>query len=229
MIESVKENIAIDIINSFEVSQKIYRHDKLLNNFVAVIEKTINLNEYGKLKWKEKKEVVSVMIKAISKLAKISENTVPHEAWANKDSGLKGIVMMNFEDEGWNYYNRWVEMKFPDVFYNEELHPILQATISDAMKNTKFDALLIRGKQTSALYALELEETFEHTTSIEKASVVKNSGLIHTTAPGYLAFNLYPGLDNKNTELEKQSSNSRLYPDLEGYDLTPSILKGINN
>lgn len=220
LTKGIKENIAIDIIKSFENiyfdgSYKIYHHDKLLNNLISVIEKTINLNEYSKLKWKEKNEAVLIIIKAIHRLEKNSENSVPPEAWAYKNDGIKGMQMMNFDNEGWNYYNTWSEMKFPDVFYKEEMRAILQNTISNAMNKTKFNVLLINEKQ--------LIEN-KSSPSIKKPSETKDLDLIQTTTPGYLSFNLYPKLD-KTTGLEKQSSNSRLYPDLDGYDLTPSILK----
>lgn len=224
LTKSIQENIAIDIIKSFEdnysdSSYKIYRYDELLKNLISVIEKTINLDEYSKLTWKERDEAIAMIIKMIRKLEKNSENTVPQDALAYKNDGIKGMAMMNFEDEGWNYYHTWNELKFPDVFYKKEMQHILQSAINNKIKHTKFDILLIEEKKSIENKELKHEE--KPLLRIKNPSETKKVNLIQDTVPNNLSNNLYPSL-KKNPELKKPL-NLRLYPDLDGYDLTPSI------
>ena len=170
LTNNAEENIAIEIIKSladYRVELKIYDHKKLLNNLISIIAQTINSNGYNNLKWKEQDEMTSIIIKAMKVLAKNSLNTAPsycyNTSWTSDDKKdyviryngefrgatniyeVKGLEILTREDEGWNYYNELNELKFPDVFFDTKIQHILQTTIFNAIKNTKYNTLFFKG------------------------------------------------------------------------------------
>lgn len=164
-----EENIAIAIIKSFEEIYsgkiKILEHQKVLNNLISVIAKTINSDRYNKLKWKEQDEMTSIIIKAMQKLEKTSLNNA-HEGEFRGAANIYqviGLKILTREDYGWNYYNEWNELKFPDVFYDTKMQHILQTTISNAIKNTKYNTLFFNG--------LQLQENNENNSKAPRSAV----------------------------------------------------------
>jgi len=215
------EDIAIDIIKSFEAdysfSYKIYQYDNLLRNLTCAIASVVNINEYNNLKWDEQKEMLSVIIKAVMQLERKSKNTAASTGFYPRENAI-GVEMTHFEEEGWSDISIYDRMTFPDVFYNKEMQPILQRAISNALLSHK--------KQSTENKVIENKKITPEDKplpNIKNISETKEAHSAQTTTSDYISFNLYPSL----ARLEKKSSPSRLYPDLEGYldgsDLIPNM------
>jgi hypothetical protein len=183
--KSVEHSLAIEVTEGLCSTKdlKIYHHSTIRDNIMFMLRDLLYINNYNKLKWKQKSEFISTIINELKEIEKISENTPPKNAFGYDQGLLYGRQMMNFEESGWNYDYDWLGIKFPDVFYDQQLGIILKDFLANRISGTKFHYLVqekywpqpvdkvkpdISPIQIQGLFAIKQKEnTKEHTIDLE--------------------------------------------------------------
>lgn len=142
--KSVEHSLAIEVTEGLCPIKdlKIYHYNTMRDNIMFMLRDLLYINNYNKLKWKQKSEFISIIINALKEIEKISENTPPNNAFGYNQNILYGRQIMNFEESGWNYDYEWLGVKFPDVFYDQQLDMILKDFLANRISGTKFHYLI---------------------------------------------------------------------------------------
>lgn len=248
LMTSNEENLATRLIYEIvkEYDYSIYEYDALLRNLTLVIEGNIDITKYKNLTHQEKNQVQAILVKWLNRLIEISETNYNDnyldDGYVNQGKGLQ-VDHLNTStpwSDGGDYYS----VRFPDIFYGKDFskevssYKRIGSVINQGMLNTPFNRLLRNQNQMEQATRAQTihknqnkiinensNKSDQKVKIISIAAKQEEKSNVDVGTSAYLKFNLYPSLDNvKEFTI---TSSPRLYPDLEGVDLTPAILLDI--
>lgn len=228
---SGSENLATKIIygileenESDTFKYAIEGYDELVKKLTHHLQNTLNIEYYQSLPSEDKKAIQSLLISELYKLAKSSINNYSADYLDVQGTNTENGIHISYT---WSWGIETWEIKFPDIFYQ----PATDLVIKEKTKQMLKSAQAIEGVIFQALGQLKgfdglLRQSFKDAQQPpEKKEVVhaKPKKEVKLSAVS----SLYPKIEIPADSPSKMEIKKpeRLYPDLAGYDVTPSILK----